>query len=286
MDAERRPVPQEKPSMPTLPIDDIQIAYARAGAGAPVLLIHGLGSSAQDWELQAPDLALRYQVIAADLRGHGGSSKPRGRYRITRLAADMAELLQGLAATPAHVVGLSLGGMVALELALGHPDLVRSLVIINSGPEAPASTLRERLGLIGVYLRRVATVRLRGMRRMGEVLAAQLLPEPGQAALRRTMVERWAANDRGAYLAALRAMGGWSVSARLPELRCPALIVAAEHDYTPVAYKRAYCARIPRGELVVIAGSRHLTPLDRPAELNAALLRFLDEHSASGTDSA
>ncbi|NTU78894.1 MAG: alpha/beta fold hydrolase, partial [Chloroflexales bacterium] len=176
---------------------------------------------------------------------------------------------------PAHVIGLSLGGMVALELALSHPDLVRSLVIINSGPEAPASTLRERLGLIKVYLQRVTTVRLRGMRRMGQALAGQLLPAPEQAALRRAFIERWAQNDRRAYLAALRAIGGWSAGARLSGLRCPTLVVAAEHDYTPVAYKRAYCARIPRGELVVIAGSRHLTPLDRPAELNATLLRFL-----------
>jgi 3-oxoadipate enol-lactonase len=137
--------------MPTLSIDDIQIAYQHIGAGEPVLLIHGLGSSARDWEFQTPALAARYQVIAADLRGHGGSSKPRGRYRITRFATDMAELLQGLAAAPAHVVGLSLGGMVALELALSRPDLVRSLVVINSGPAAPASTLRERLGLIGIY---------------------------------------------------------------------------------------------------------------------------------------
>lgn len=266
--------------MPTLPVSDILVYYECSGAGEPALLIHGLGSSARDWELQVPALAAQYQVIAADLRGHGRSAKPRGRYSIPRFAADMAGVLRALEAGPAHIVGLSLGGMVALELALGRPELVRSLVIINSGPEAPAGTLRERLGLVGVYLRRVATVRLRGMRRMGEVLAAQLLPEPGQAALRQAMIERWAANDRGAYLAALRAIGGWSVSARLPELRCPALVVAAEHDYTSLEYKRAYCARIPRGELVVIAGSRHLTPIDRPAELNAALLRFLGEHSA------
>ncbi|NTU83455.1 MAG: alpha/beta fold hydrolase, partial [Chloroflexales bacterium] len=97
-----------------------------------------------------PPVAAQFQVIAADLRGHGRSAKPRVRYSIPQLAGDMAGLLRALGAAPAHVIGLSLGGMVALELALSHPDLVRSLVIINSGPEAPASTLRERLGLIKV----------------------------------------------------------------------------------------------------------------------------------------
>ncbi|MEI7644919.1 MAG: alpha/beta hydrolase [Chloroflexales bacterium] len=261
--------------MSTYTLGDIQVSYEIAGAGPPILFIHGLGSSTRDWEFQVPTFAQQFQVITADLRGHGRSSKPRGRYRIPLFADDMAALLRALGAAPAHIVGLSLGGMVALELALSHPDLVRSLVIINSGPEAPAQTLRERVGLIGIYLRRVAIVRLRGMRALGETLAGQLLPEPGQAALRHTFIARWAENDRRAYLAALGAIGGWSARARLPTLRCPTLVIAAELDYTPVDYKAAYCAAIPRGELVVVAGSRHLTPIDRPAEINAAILRFL-----------
>ena len=261
--------------MPVITLGDIQVHYEIAGAGPPLLLIHGLGSSTRDWEFQVPALASQFQVITADLRGHGHSSKPRGRYRISQFADDMAALLRALDTAPAHIIGLSLGGMVALELALRAPNLVRSLMIINSGPEAPAQTLRERLGLVGVYLRRVATVRLRGMRALGEALAGQLLPEPGQAALRRTFVERWAENDRRAYLAALGAIGGWSARQRLPALRCPTLVVSADTDYTPVDYKAAYCAMIPYGELAVIAGSRHLTPIDQPDDLNATILRFL-----------
>jgi 3-oxoadipate enol-lactonase len=240
-----------------------------------VLLIHGLGGSSRDWALQAPAIAAHFAIISADLRGHGRSDKPRQRYSIPGFAADLAGLVGELNAAPVHVVGLSLGGMVALELALSYPALVRSLVIINSGPRAPASTLRERLGLIATYVRRVATVRLFGMRRMGEVLAGQLLPEPAQAPMRQRLIDHWAENDPRAYLAALRAIGGWDVTARLGELRCPTLVVAAEMDYTPVTFKRTYAARISRAELIVIDGSRHLTPFDRPAELNAAILGFL-----------
>jgi len=272
--------------MPMCTLGDIQVYYEIAGAGPPLLLIHGLGSSTRDWEFQVPAFAPAFQVIAADLRGHGRSSKPRGRYRIPQLADDMAALLRALGAAPAHVIGLSLGGMVALELALRCPDLVRSLAFINSGPEAPAQTLRERLGLVGVYLRRVATVRLRGMRVLGEALARDLLPEPGQAALRRTFVERWAANDPRAYLAALGAIGGWSVRQRLPALRCPTLVISADMDYTPVDYKAAYCEAIPQGELAVIAGSRHLTPIDRPDDLNVCILRFLNKHGGVSTIAA
>lgn len=261
--------------MSTLLVQDIHLAFERSGSGQPTLLIHGLGGSSRDWAAQVPMLATEFDVIAADLRGHGRSDKPRQRYSIPLFAADMAGLLRALDATPAHVVGLSLGGMVALELALSYPALVRSLVIINSGPEAPAGTVLERLRLVATYLRRVATVRLFGMRRMGEVLARHLLPEPEQAPLRQRLIAHWSENEPGSYLAALRAIGGWSARARLRNLHCPALIVAAETDYTSVAYKRAYSAAIPRAELLVIAGSRHLTPIDRPAELNAAVLRFL-----------
>lgn len=266
--------------MPTLLVANSELYYERIGAGQPVLLIHGLGGSSRDWALQAPAFAAQYEVITVDMRGHGRSAKPRQRYRIAGFAADLAGLLDGLNAAPAHVVGLSLGGMVALELALSYPALVRSLVVVNSGPRAPAGTLRERLGLIATYVRRVATVRLFGMRRMGEVLAGQLLPEPEQAPLRQRLIAHWAENDPRAYLAALRAIGGWDVTARLGELRCPTLVVAAELDYTPVTFKQAYAARIPRAELVVIDGSRHLTPFDRPAELNAAILGFLQAQRA------
>lgn len=261
--------------MPTLTLNEGPLYYECTGVGAPVLLIHGLGGSARDWTAQVSDLSASYQVITVDLRGHGRSLKPRQRYTIPLFAGDMAALLRNLRLPPAHVVGLSLGGMVAFELALSFPALVRSLVIINSGPEAPAGNLRERVILVLTYLQRVAIVRLFGMRRMGEVLAQRLLPEPEQEHLRRYVVEHWATNDRQAYLSALRAIGGWSAMSRLGQIDCPTLVVAAEWDYTPLDYKRAYCARIPHAELVVIRGSRHLTPLDRPAELNAALLRFL-----------
>ncbi len=264
--------------MPTVVIDSCELHYERSGSGQPLLLIHGLGSSTRDWEFQLPALEPHCEVIRVDLRGHGRSAKPRRPYSMPRFAADIAGLLRELKVGPAHVIGLSLGGMVAFELAVHQPQLLRSLVVINSWPGSPARTLPARLELIGVYLQRLAIVRLFGMRRMGEVLAARLLPEPEQAALRETFIERWAENDRRAYLASLRAIGGWSVEARLAELRCPTLVVAAEDDYTPLSFKQEYTTRISGAGMAVIPGSRHLSPLDQPAAVNAALLRFLQLH--------
>ena len=95
-----------------------------------------------------------------------------------------------------HVVGISMGGMIAFQLAVDAPELVRSLVIVNSGPAMPIKTLAQRM----VIWSRIAIVRIRGMRKMGEVLATRLLPKPEHAAERAQFIERWAANDPRAYL--------------------------------------------------------------------------------------
>ena len=97
-------------------------------------MIHGLGSSTLDWENQIDFFAKKYQVIAFDLRGHGKSEKPNSPYTVKLFTEDTAQLIQALNQQSVHVVGHSLGGMIAFQLALDFPTLVKSLCIINSGP--------------------------------------------------------------------------------------------------------------------------------------------------------
>ncbi|MDH7487962.1 MAG: alpha/beta hydrolase [Anaerolineae bacterium] len=257
--------------MPRIRVRDIGLHYEEVGAGEPLLFIHGLGSSGRDWEMQVPFFASEYRVVVFDLRGHGESDKPRGPYTMPQFAEDTAGLIEALGIAPAHVVGISLGGMIAFQLAIDRPDLVRSLVIVNSGPEFVARTFRERLAV----LQRFLVVRLVGMRKMGEILAPRLFPKPEQGALREMLVERWAANDPRAYRDAMRAIVGWSVADRLGEIDIPTLVVAADEDYTPVSTKEAYVAKIPRAELAVIRDARHAVPVERPDEFNAAVGAFL-----------
>ena len=98
----------------------------------PVLFLHGLGSSAADWALQVPVFAECYGVITLDLRAHGESTGPIGRFTIEQMADDVAGLLSQLDEPPAHVVALSLGGCVALALAIRHGERVRSLTLVNT----------------------------------------------------------------------------------------------------------------------------------------------------------
>jgi len=252
-------------------VDGARLNVEETGQGEPVVLIHGLGSSKRDWFAQVPHLSTRYRVITLDLRGHGASDKPDEPYSIEQFARDVAIVLRKLDATPAHVIGLSMGGMVAQELAAGSPDLVRSLVVVNSASDVRLKTLHD----VWFYVSRRFAVRLLGMRRVGEIIAERLFVHPDQEDLRAEFVERWAENDEDAYVRSVDAIMGWSVQDRLRRIDMPTLIVSSEHDYTPVAAKNLTVARMPNAELAVVDGARHALPVERPDEFNALLDAFL-----------
>ncbi|PWB30198.1 3-oxoadipate enol-lactonase [Pseudomonas sp. SDI] len=245
--------------------------YEEYGQGAPLVLLHGLGSSCQDWELQIAALAGHYRLILLDLRGHGRSDKPRERYSIAGFSADLMALLEHLNTGPVHLVGLSMGGMVSFQFAVDHPDWLRSLCIVNSAPEVKVRSRDD----YWQWAKRWSLGRLLSLNTIGKGLAARLFPKPEQADLRRTMAERWARNDKRAYLASFDAIVGWGVLERLGRIRCPTLVISADHDYTPVSLKERYVSLIPQARLAVIEDSRHATPLDQPQRFNQTLLQFL-----------
>ena len=171
--------------MPKLRIEDIDIYYETVGQGPPILFIHGLGSSTRDWAYQVDFFARNFQVVTIDVRGHGRSDKPVGPYSIPLFTKDVSGLIHALGIIPAHIVGISMGGMIAFQLAVSQPDLVKSLVIVNATPEFVVRTMKERLQA----LQRLLIVRLVSMRKMGDVLSKRLFPKPGQEELREQMIE-------------------------------------------------------------------------------------------------
>ena len=257
--------------MPVLNLPNLNLYYEVSGDGPPLLLIHGLGSSSRDWEKQVEPFAKDFQVITLDLRGHGQSGKPPGPYNIKMFADDTVALIRKLDAAPLHVVGISMGGMVAFELAVNFPDLLRSMVIVNSYPEVRVETLRDHL----LIWRRYIILELLGMRGTGLALSKRLFPYPEQAELRELFVQRWAGNDKRAYRESLRAIVNWDVERQISEIRCPVLVVASDQDYMPLDEKKAYAAKIPNAKLVVIEDARHAVTVERPEQFNAVLGEFL-----------
>jgi 3-oxoadipate enol-lactonase len=260
--------------MPKQQTNNINVYYEIHGEGQPLVLIHGLGSSTRDWEFQVAEFAKSYKVITCDLRGHGQSDKPAGPYSVPMYAADVSGLLHALSISSAHIVGISLGGAIAFQFAIDYPTMVKTLTIVNSAP-----TLGDPEQAGPEVERRVGIVQKLGMRAMGQALAPNLFPKPEHAALRESFIESWAQNDPNAYIEATRSMLGWNVVGKLGSIQCPTLIIAADQDYSPVAVKEAYVKLMPKAQLVVIPDSRHATPIEHPAEFNAALAKFLAGHS-------
>jgi 3-oxoadipate enol-lactonase len=125
--------------MPHLSIEGLDIHYREKGQGFPVVLIHGYSGNLQNWILQVRALAKRYRTISLDLRGHGRSVKPTRRedYSLELFAADVCGLLNALTVPECYLVGHSMGGMVAQEFVLRHPEMVRALVLVDTAADLP-----------------------------------------------------------------------------------------------------------------------------------------------------
>ena len=264
--------------MPSIQVNDIDLHYESVGKGEPLLLIHGLGSRIQDWENQIAYFAERYRVVALDLRGHGDSDKPPGPYSSKLFADDIAKLIRSLDIGSAHVVGLSLGGFIACQLAVDHGDLVRTLVVVNSVPDLPRDTLSDRFRIRSTLLLRQLIVRFFGMRALGHFLGKKLFPRADQEELRQTFIERWADNDKNAYLSSLATVPTWNLEHRLGSITCPACLISGEHDFFPLSLKESYTKKMPDARLVVIPNSGHFTPMDEPERFNDEVISFLSEY--------
>ena len=261
--------------MPKRKINNINIYYEITGEGEPLLLIHGLGSSIRDWEKQVPVFSEKYQVITIDIRGHGKTDKPKESYTIPLFGEDIAELMKLLDINQVNILGISLGGSIAFQFAVDYPEMVKSLVIVNTGVEFKLDSFKARYN----FFMRKLIVSLVGMKKMGEVLAPKLFIKPEQEDLRQKLIERWAENDKKAYLNALKSLKDWTVKDHIHTIKCPVLVISSDEDYTPVSVKEEYTALIPNGDVKVIHDARHAVTMEKPSEFNKIVMDFLSEHS-------
>ena len=255
--------------MPFLQLDDLRLHYREHGCGEPVLLLHGLGSSSADWAFQVASLADHFRIIAPDLRGSGQSDAPRGPYSIAQFAEDVWALLDRLQIARTHVMGFSMGGAVALEMALQRPHAVARVMTINTLPSYRLDSWRKRMELVS----QLALVRGLGMRRAAALAARRLFREAHQEPMRRRVVEVVGNAPRRPYLDSVRALAEWCALDRMPVMRSELLMLAGEHDYTPLAEKRRYAERFG-AKFAVVGGSRHGTPFDSSAACNAVAVAF------------
>lgn len=265
--------------MPHATIDGHDLFYERAGAGEPLLLIMGMSGTHRSWGEPFLD-ALRadFDVAVYDHRGIGHSSRAEAGYSIADLAGDAAGMLDELGWPTAHVVGISMGGMVAQELALRHPDRVRTLTLgcTYAGGEGSSLTSEATFGKLGEAWG--SGDRERALRVGWEVnVSAAFAADDAQYATFRDAALAVPA-AMPAILAQMQAIAGHDTSARLGEIDVPTLIVhGTEDEMLPVSNAHAIAERMPAARLLVLEGVGHLFFWERPEE-SAQLVR---EHALS-----
>ncbi len=257
--------------MPAADLGNISLYYEEQGAGEPLLFLHGLGTDGRSWEYQREVFAEQFRVIVADVRGHGRSGKPAGPYSVAQFANDTFALLDHLEIEATHLVGLSMGGMIGFQMAVDQPERIKSLTIVNSGPELVPRSLKEKWQI----MQRRLVLNFLSMEKIGEFIGGRLFPEPEQAEYKSLFVQQMRENEPKAYKAATNALIGWSVRPHLNRVQCPVLVISGDMDYTPVATKEAYVREMSTARLEVISNSRHGTPIDQPEAFNTAVRQFL-----------
>jgi len=262
--------------MPFTENQGVRIYWAEEGKGAPVLLIMGLGWASNMWFRTRPLLAAKYRVISFDNRGAGRSSVPAGPYSIAAMATDAAAVLDAAGIERAHVIGASMGGMIAQEFALQFPNRVISLTLACTAPGGPeahhpgpdAMEVLFRTGLTPAERARIIVPFIYDSRtpreRIEEDLAvlSELYPIPE------------------GFVAQLQGILAWEAYSRIGSIHAPTLVIHGENDrLVPVGNSDLIAARIAGARLEKLADAGHIFFTDQPERSHEILLRFLGEHA-------
>lgn len=257
--------------MPFTLRDGVRLYWRLDGddAAPPLVLLNSIGTDMALWDGCVPTLARRFRVLRIDTRGHGASDAPSDDYSLPMLAADVIAVMDAAGVTQAAIAGVSLGGMIAMQLALDYADRVRALALICTSATMDPATWADR----------IATVRREGTGAIADLAMGRFLspdftrahPEIA-ASLRRGLI---AMTDDG-YAGSGAAIRDMAVFDRLPSLTLPTLVIAGDRDSsTPFAgHGERIAAAVPHAT-VMHCDAAHLAPIEAPAALAGALIAFL-----------
>jgi pimeloyl-ACP methyl ester carboxylesterase len=259
------------------------IYWDEQGQGEPVLLIMGLGWASNMWHRTRPVLAARYRTIAFDNRGAGRSDVPPGPYSIALLASDAAAVLDAAGVERAHVLGASMGGMIAQEFALQYPKRVRSLILGCTAAGGPRAVQADAEA-IQLLFRRDPDPAVRAKAAVPFIYDSGTPRERIDQDLH--VLSEWYPHPEG-YTAQLQAIMAWEADSRLANIAAPTLVIHGENDLlVPAANGRLIAERIPGARLVVLPNASHIFMTDQPAAAHQAFLEFLsaphEKHSVIG----
>jgi 3-oxoadipate enol-lactonase len=279
--------------MATVENQGVSLYYETHGAGEPLFLIMGLGGNVHFWDFQIPALAERHRVVVFDNRGAGRSGKPRGPYTMQQLADDALAVMDAASLGRAHVLGISMGGMIAQDLVLRHPERVASLVLACTfaRPDESTRTMNamasSQLGTPSVESIKdgsaAAPPSLDPKQLFRFMMSLILTPEfiKREKEWLRSLLEKAQAYGFSvdAFLGQVSAVMNHDAADRLKELRMPTLVITGTADMLVPPHHSDELARlIPGAELVRVEGGTHGFNVERKDEFNRAVLDFVARH--------
>lgn len=252
-----------------------RLAYSAAGDGPTVVFLHGIGGNRRNWVGQLAHFAQGFRAVAWDARGYGDSDDYPEALRFPDFAADLHRLLDHLGVRAAHLVGLSMGGRIALDFHAGAPERVMSLALVDTFPGYDASftaAAREKF----IRLRRQPLEEGKEPRDIAPVVARTLVSRAAASAHLDALVDSMSRLHKASYIKAIEAMTRYEPVADLGAVRVPTLVVVGDQDtLTPPRVARDMAAAIAGSELVVLRNAGHLSNIEQPVEFNRALEAFL-----------
>ena len=251
-------------------INDLTVHVDIQGpTGAPVLLLlHSLGTSLHVWDPQVAALGTEFRIIRPDLRGHGLTSVTTGPYTIEMLAGDALALLDALGVKRAHVVGLSIGGLIAQAICAAAPDRALSLVLCDTAMAIPPPEN---------WHARAAMVRANGVAAIADAVLERWVTPGAQASAQarglRAMLLR---TDPEGYASAAEAIASADLTVSTSAISVPALVLVGDTDVaTPLASAEALRYALPNARLLVVENAAHIPTLEQPAQISDAIRAFL-----------
>ncbi len=264
--------------MDTLKVRDFSMALERQGSGSPSLVfVHGFPLDHSMWKYQLEEFSTNHEVIAPDLHGFGKSSRAFSKLTMEDMADDLAAMLEAAELNEKIVlVALSMGGYVALEFARKYLDKLQGLILCDT--RAGADTAEAAKGRHEMAER----VEKEGVLPLVEAMFPKLIEQQWKKNNPSDAEHLWhimMGSHPETVAAALRGMAERSDhTATLAEIDVPTLVIVGEHDViTPPSESDAMAKALPNAKLVKVAGAGHMAPLEKPAEVNAAIREFVNK---------
>jgi 3-oxoadipate enol-lactonase len=254
-------------------VNNVSLRYDVRGSGKTLVLIHEMGGSIESWDLVVPALSAKRRVVRYDTRGAGGSEKIRGTLKIDTMTDDLIALLDALGIREkVALAGPAVGGAIALHTAARCPDRIAAVIASSPAISIPSKSSRE------AALARVARFETDGLRALFEGTADSGYPAELRADTARFagFRARWLANDPASFAVIYRMLADMDLSAELPSIKCPALIIMGEYDRgRPRALVEPIAKAIPGSKLKKLP-TGHYAGLQTPELMVAEIEGFLD----------